>query len=240
MTDEQKELLQGGMEQIGLECTAQRSEAFGLLVSELVEWNTHVNLTATATPEEIIKRHLLDSLSLIDACRLDGAGSLIDVGCGAGFPGLPLKIMMPKLQVGFLDSTEKKLKFIEHMDDLLNIKNVEYLHMRAEEAGRSAAHREKYDAAVARAVAELRVLAEYCLPLVKTGGVFVAMKGPDAAQELDEARGAIDLLGGEVETVRRFTLPMTELGRTIIIIRKRKPTPEKYPRPNAKIEKKPL
>ena len=209
---------------------------FELLAQRLVEWNGRVNLTAIIEPDEIVIKHFLDSLSPLAHIDLESSAKVIDVGCGAGFPGLPILIARPDIKITFLDSIEKKLKFIESFLSEAELFG-ETIHERAEIIGKQAEHREQYDAAFTRAVAPLNVLAEYCLPLVKVGGIYVSMKG--AEDEADMGRNAVSEMGGEIENVVSLKLP-NEDKRNLIIIKKVSQTPTKYPRKSKKISTQPL
>ena len=200
----------------------------------LVEWNEKMNLTAITDEHGVAVKHFADSLTLYNFVDVKKNASIIDVGTGAGFPGVVLKIARPDIKLTLLDSLNKRLTFL---DTVLNNTGLdsELVHSRAEEGGR-----EKFDIAVSRAVARLNVLCEYCLPYVKVGGLFVAMKGPNADEELDGAENALKLLGGKVEKVHKFNLPCDEGERTIIVIKKVKPTPKQYPRISGKIKSQPL
>lgn len=204
----------------------------------LQEWNEKINLTAITDTEEITVKHFADSLSVLPLLDLPQGAKLIDVGTGAGFPGLPLLIARPDLQVTLLDSTKKKLNVLEDILAQLCL-SATLLHARAEDAGQNPALREQFDAATARAVAHLRELSEYCLPFVRVGGTFAAMKSATAETELYEAKGALHLLSGAVDRVETF--PLADAGtRSVILIKKRAPLSAKYPRPSAKIAKNPL
>jgi 16S rRNA (guanine527-N7)-methyltransferase len=212
----------------GLALSQTQLDQFATYTRELRAWNERLNLTAITTDEGIAVRHFLDSLR----CALDwgdAPDSLIDVGSGAGFPGLPLKLLRPELRLTLLESIEKKAAFLRHMVALLDLRDVQVVTARAEAAGRDAAHREQYSVTVARAVAELRVLAEYCLPLCRVGGRFLAPKGDQIAQELADAQAAIRTLGGGEPAVEPVLLPQTE-PRTLVVVRKVAPTPPQYPR----------
>ena len=219
---------------VGLDGTAL--DRFELLAQMLVDWNSRVNLTAITDPEEIVIKHFLDSLSPLAHIDLPNGAKVIDVGCGAGFPGLPILIARPDLKVTFLDSIEKKLKFIECFLNEANLFG-ETLHERAEIIGKQADHREQYDVAFTRAVAPLNVLAEYCLPLVKVGGAYVSMKG--AEDEIDIGKTAILEMGGEIDKVVSLKLP-NEDRRNLVFIKKVSQTPTKYPRKSKKIDTCPL
>lgn len=221
-----------------LPLTQEQAAQFSTYAETLVEWNKVMNLTAITDPQEIIVKHFLDSLLLFRACSLPENASLIDVGTGAGFPGLPAKIYRPDLRVTLLDSLQKRLNFLEAVCEKTGAE-AKRIHARAEDAGREPALRKSYDAACARAVAALPVLCEYCLPFVRVGGCFIAMKGPGLEEELQAADRAIRTLGGKLESTAAFTLPDGS-ERRIAVIRKIAPTPKAYPRPAAKIKKSPL
>lgn len=220
---------------------AQSEEALAALdtFSELLmERNKVVNLTAIKQPQEIAVKHLLDSLSVFAFVAFPQGTSVIDVGCGAGFPSLPMLIARNDLKMTFLDSTAKKLQFIEDTLATLELSGT-VLHARAEEQAKKDVSRETFDFAVARAVANLRSLAELTLPFVKVGGSFVAMKGKEGEEELEQAKAAIKTLGGKTQAVHNFTLPDGS-ARTVIVIKKISQTPTKYPRASTAIAKKPL
>lgn len=221
-----------------LPLTQEQAAQFSTYAETLVEWNKVMNLTAITDPQEIILKHFLDSLLLFRAYSPPENASLIDVGTGAGFPGLPAKIYRPDLRVTLLDSLQKRLNFLEAVCEKTGAE-AKRIHARAEDAGREPALRESYDAACARAVAALPVLCEYCLPFVRVGGCFIAMKGPGLEEELQTADRAIRTLGGKLESTAAFTLPDGS-ERRIAVIRKIAPTPKAYPRPAAKIKKSPL
>ena len=204
----------------------------------LVEWNERMNLTALTEPQDVALKHFADSLTLLQYTEIKDGASMIDVGTGAGFPGLVLKIARPDIRLTLLDSLNKRLNFLDTVCEELGLEEVETVHSRAEDGSRTQL-RDSFDYAVARAVAPLNVLAEYCLPYVKAGGAFLAMKGKTAAKELADAENAIKKLGGEVADKRFFTLG--EAGeRGIIEIAKIAPTPKEYPRKSKAIKNKPL
>ena len=205
----------------------------------LRQWNEKMNLTAITEPDEIVLKHFVDSLYGIKF--LSDAKTLIDVGTGAGFPGVPLKIAKPELSLTLLDSLNKRLTFLEEVKNQLKISDITCVHSRAEDGAKAGAPlRESFDAAVSRAVANLSCLCEYCMPYVKVGGVFLAYKGSEVDIEVADAQNAIETLGGEVTGVFQYTLPETDITHSIVVIRKIKATPEKYPRLQGKIQKKPL
>jgi 16S rRNA (guanine527-N7)-methyltransferase len=217
--------------------TAQLDQ-FGAYAAELRRWNERINLTAIADEPGIVTRHFLDSLRCAQSWG-SPPQSLVDIGSGAGFPGLPLKILRPKLQLTLVESIAKKAAFLRHMADTLGLSNVEIVVARAEAAGRDPAQRERYHVAVARAVAELRVLAEYCLPLCRMGGRFLAPKGARMEDELQAALPAIVQLGGRLVAIEPVELPEVE-PRTLVIIEKIAPTPPQYPRAPGVPAKRPL
>jgi 16S rRNA (guanine(527)-N(7))-methyltransferase RsmG len=223
-----------------IELTDKMISDFQAYLDLLLEWNETMNLTAITEPDEVVVKHFLDSLLALDAREIPPGASLIDVGTGAGFPAIPLKIVRPDLRVTLLDGTDKKLRFLRAVSERLGQEN-QTQHARAEEAARIPGYRECFDVITARAVASLPVLCEYCLPFAKPGGVFLALKGPDADRELAEARNAIKRLGGGAAEakVKAYTLP--DGGeRRIIAIKKISATPSKYPRSPAQIKKSPL
>ncbi len=232
------ELLKGEIDKLGIDIDEYCLDRFDQYADYLVKWNRHVNLTAITEPDEIVIKHFADSLYVLKYVDLHKGQSLIDIGSGAGFPGMPLLFVNPDINVTFVDSIRKKLAFIKdvlHNTGLL----AEAEHSRAEDLGRNNAFREKFDFATARAVAQLNVLCEYCLPLVKVGGMFIAMKGSTGKEELEQADNAIRTLGGEVAEFDEFTLSNGD-KRSIIIIKKISQTPTKYPRKSKKIDTRPL
>ena len=231
------ELMKAGARQLGIEPDDAKVSALLEYKRILLEWNKKMNLTAIEEEKDFIIKHLVDSLSILPF--LDGINSLVDVGTGAGFPGIPVKIVQPSLQVVLMDSLEKRIGFLNTVIEELKLTGITAVRSRAEDAGISPVHREKYDAATARAVASLPVLLEYCLPLVKTGGIFIAMKG-SSTDEIKASSKALELLGGKIEQVHDFTLPDSDINRSIIIVRKLRQTPSKYPRKPVKPSKEPL
>ena len=235
-----KEELQKAAAEYGIVLTAQQMEQFNRYFELLIEWNGKMNLTAITEPHEVAVKHMIDSLSAWDEQELPDGASLIDVGTGAGFPGLPLKIYRPELRLTLLDSLNKRVNFLQEVTDELGLCGVECIHARAEEAARSRLYREKFDAAVSRAVARLPILAEYCLPFVRRGGVFIALKGMQYKEEMQEARQAVKLLGGGELQSRPVRLPGLDDVRAVIWIPKIRQTPSVYPRKAGTPEKNPL
>lgn len=215
---------------LGINLTVEQLGQFERLTEHLLRWNERMNLTAITDPAEIAIKHYLDALTLAQVVpQFDGL-RMIDVGAGGGFPGLPLAIAFPRLQVALLDSTAKKLRFIDDVAQSLGLDNIMSLHARAEDAGQSRRHREAFDIVVARAVARMPVLAEYTLPLCKIGGQAIAMKGTSAFEETAAAAKAITTLGGELFGMEEVKLPTLDNPRYLIVIDKIKKTPRRYPR----------
>lgn len=235
------QILRNGAQHFNLWLTEAQLSAFERYSQELIAWNARVNLTRIVEPAEIVVKHFLDSLSVYQVLReLSPALSLIDVGSGAGFPGLPLKIALPQLRLTLLESTAKKTAFLQHIIQVLNLTGVTVLTARAEEAGRRRDQRRRYDVAVARAVAPLPVLAEYTLPLVKVGGLVVVQKGQHPAEEIKEAANALGILGGKVGQILPVTVPGLDAERHLVVIQKNRPTPPQYPRRPGLPAKKPI
>jgi 16S rRNA (guanine527-N7)-methyltransferase len=235
-----EDLKQAIFELLGLEIDPAQEEAFARFASELAAWNQRFNLTAISDPAEVQVKHFLDSLSCWLALRTAPAERVIDLGSGAGFPGLPLKILEPGLRLSLVESVGKKAAFLRHMVQDLGLKGVEVLNQRAEEVGQTAGQRESYDWALARALAPMPALVEYLLPLVKLGGFALAQKGPKAAEEVEEAERAIRLLGGGEARLERVEVPGLGEERYLVVIEKVGPTPEKYPRRAGVPGKRPL
>lgn len=214
----------------GVQLTPNQLEQFAAYEALLLEWNERISLTAIREPRQIRVRHFLDSLSCVAATGPLNNHSLIDIGSGAGFPGLPLKIAFPDLQLTLVESIEKKARFLEMVKEELGLTGIAIIADRAEVVGRSPDHREKFDWATARAVADLRVLVELCLPLVRVGGCMLAQKGQNAEAETAAAATAITTLGGGEAALTAIRLPETEQPHTLIVISKVGPTDERYPR----------
>ena len=232
-----EELLTAGFAQLSLPLDEEALRRYRLYYEALEETNKVMNLTAISGEADCARLHFLDCAALLGLAELEGK-SLIDVGTGAGFPGLALKIARPSIRLTLLDSLDKRVRFLSQTCEALGFSDVDCLHARAEEAPPEL--RERFDAAASRAVARLNLLCELCLPFVKVGGLFVAMKGPDVEEELQEAKKAIAALGGKTERVAPYTVPGTDIVHTAVLIRKEKPCPAKYPRRWAKKKKAPL
>ena len=234
-------LIRQGLEDYGLAGrvsprAAQELERYGQL---LLEKNQVMNLTAITEPDQIARLHMLDCSALATFCDLEGK-RLLDVGTGAGFPGMVLKILVPSLDVTLLDSLNKRLDWLNEVCISLGLTGIRTVHARAEEKSGDPAFREGFDIVTSRAVANLQMLAELCLPYVKVGGTFLAMKSVDSGEELEAAQKAISTLGGQVSEVKDYAIPGTDVRHRLILIKKIKETPKKYPRPFAKIKKNPL
>ena len=206
----------------------------------VLEWNEKVNLTNITDPEEFVIKHFIDSIICIDYPEFEEAGKIIDVGTGGGFPGVPLAIAAPDKEFILMDSLNERLKIIDELCGQIGIGNVTTVHARAEELAKNKAHREQYDLCVSRAVANMATLAEYCLPFIKVGGCLMAYKGPDAEREVEEARKALYLLGGHVEEIREGNLKEFGIDHKVVIIKKVKNTPSKFPRKAGTPAKEPL
>ena len=238
---EKKRFEEGMLEKskiLGVRFSVEQIEQFYKYMNLLIEWNEKMNLTAITEPKEIILKHFIDSITILK--YIDDNSKLVDVGTGAGFPGVPLSIMNPTLKITLVDSLNKRLIFLEEVVKELNLKNIEIVHARAEEFGQNKNYREKFDVATSRAVANLATLSEYLVPLVKIDGKIISMKASNAKEEINDAKKAIEVLGGKIEKIEEFDLPESDIGRTIIIIDKNKCTPAKYPRKAGTPAKEPI
>jgi 16S rRNA (guanine527-N7)-methyltransferase len=224
----------------GLTLSADQEAAFDIYAAALAEWNAHTNLTAITALDDVRVRHFLDSLTILAALSIPQGAHVIDVGTGAGFPGLPLRIARPDLRLTLIEATGKKLNFCRHVAELLGLGDVQFVHARAEEAGHLPALREQGEVVVARAVARLPVLLEYLLPLAQVGGVAVAMKGRTAAAEAADSKRALKLLGGKVRGLPEFALPGIDEPHALVLIDKTAPTPAGFPRRPGLPAQKPL
>lgn len=225
---------------IGYEPSSTQVEQLNLFHKLLCEWNEFMNLTGITEYEEVVIKHYVDSLAVNCVLDIKPEHKILDLGTGAGFPGMPLKIMNPQTKFTLLDSLNKRIKFLDEVINQNNITNITTLHGRAEDYARDKNHREQYDVCVSRAVANLSTLAEYCLPYVKVGGVFISYKAGNLTEELDNSKNAIKLLGGQIKEVKQITLPDTDIERTFVVIEKITPTNKKYPRKAGLPSKEPL
>lgn len=235
-----KSLLLESAQALGIALSEAQTDQFMQYLSLLLEWNEKMNLTAITDPVEVVQKHFIDCISVLPHLDLQGGETMIDVGTGAGFPGVPLKIANPALQVTLLDALQKRLTFLDTLTQSLDLYDVTLVHSRAEDGGQNPDLREQFDLCVSRAVANLAVLLEYCLPFVKVGGKLAALKGPDAAQEIEQAQNALQIVGGKVTAVIPITIPHTDLQHQLVLVEKIAPTPQRYPRKAGKISKKPL
>jgi len=235
-----KENLLKGCFELGIEIQADQIEQFEKYAFLLKDWNKRVNLTAILEPQAIAIKHFVDSVALLAKVPITYGARIVDVGTGAGFPGIPLKIMRPDVSVFLLDSLQKRVHFLNHVIGELSLQAISAYHGRAEEVGQNKEYREQFDLAVSRAVSSLNVLAELCLPLLHVGGVFIPLKGPQLEDELRDAKQALKLLGGVVSEFTSYTLPISGDQRSIIVIEKTAQTPVKFPRRPGVPDKQPL
>lgn len=227
-------------EQIGIELTEQQLEQFRIYYEYLVEVNQVMNLTAITEKDEVIVKHFLDSLAIVKVFDMNEVDTVIDVGTGAGFPGIPLKIAFPHLNITLMDSLNKRVKFLREVGEKLEFFDFEAVHARAEDLGKHKDYREQYDVCVSRAVSNLATLSEYCMPFVKVGGSFISYKGNNIAEELKESERAIHVLGAKIKNQEEFLLPESDITRNFITIKKEKMTPKKYPRKAGTPAKEPI
>ena len=235
-----EEILAARAAEAGIPLTAEQIGQFSVYHEMLLDWNTRMNLTALTAPEDVAVKHIIDSLTAYDAALFDGARTLIDVGTGAGLPGIPLAVYAPHLTVTLLDSLNKRVRFLTEVTAAMGLPNVRCIHARAEEAARTAEHRAAYDIVVSRAVARLPVLLEYTLPFVRVGGTLLALKGRAYAEEQKEARRAAEVLGGGRITARPVHLPGLDDVRAILTVTKERQTPAAYPRGGGAPARRPL
>lgn len=234
------EVLLLGARMLQVELSAEMVEKFSTFYRLLLSWNEKMNLTAITEPEDVAVKHFIDSLTCFSVISLPRGAAVIDIGTGAGFPGIPLKIIRPDLQLTLVDSLQKRVAFLTEAGRELAFSSFTPIHGRAEELGQDKQHRERYDLVVSRAVAALPLLAELCLPFAKVGGNFLAMKGPDGKKELLAAQNALAILGGGEGQLHSISLPVSGDKRTLIVIPKNKPIPRAYPRRPGIPQKKPL
>ena len=237
---EMNSLLESASKCMGIDLNQDMVEDFSKYKAMLKEWNEKINITSITEDDEIDLKHFADSLSILKSGKFKGNKKVIDVGTGGGFPGLPLKIYNKDLDVTLLDSLNKRIIFLNEVIEELKMDRITPLHGRAEELGIKSEFREQFDVCVSRAVASLDTLSEYCIPFVKVGGYFISMKGPQVEEEVNLSSKAIDVLGCKVEDVIYVTLPGTDITHSLIVIKKERNTPKKYPRGGGKPKKTPI
>ncbi|MDY3767521.1 MAG: 16S rRNA (guanine(527)-N(7))-methyltransferase RsmG [Lachnospiraceae bacterium] len=234
------EILEKGCQQLGLSMSEHQEQQFMKYYELLIEWNKVMNLTAITEFDEVMQKHFLDSLTIVKGIEKTEHICVLDVGTGAGFPGIPLKIMFPEWEIVLLDSLNKRIKFLDEAIAQLGLEKIRTIHGRAEDFAKKQEYREQFDLVVSRAVANLASLSEYCLPYVREGGKFVSYKAANADAELDESGKAIDILGGKIDKVEKFQIPDTDMDRTLVVVKKIRKTPGKYPRKAGMPGKEPL
>ena len=234
------QLLEIKLKELNIQINEIQKKQFDTFYSMLVEWNKVMNLTGITEYEEVIEKHFVDSLSIVNIFDLSEVNTVIDVGTGAGFPGIPLKIAFPHLKITLLDSLNKRIHFLDSVIDELKLDGIYTIHGRAEDFAKKDDYRERYDLYVSRAVANLSTLSEYCLPYIRVGGMFISYKSGDVDDEVLESKKAISILGGKLDNVVKFQLPGTDINRSFIKIEKIKNTGKKYPRKAGLPSKEPL
>ena len=226
--------------EFGIDLTTEQEDQFQRYFELLTEWNRVMNLTSISEQDEVYEKHFADSLAVAKFIDMNSIHSLIDIGTGAGFPGIPLKIAFPHLKVTLLDSLNKRVRFLNTVIDELRLEKIDAFHGRAEEFAKKESYRESYDLSVSRAVAALSILSEYCIPFVNIGGYFVAYKSSEADDEINRSTSAFQILGGDLKDYIKFQIPYSEIGRSFVVIEKKKKTPGKYPRKAGTPAKEPL
>ena len=233
-------ILEEGCQELGITLDEVQKQQFTDFYEYLVEKNKVMNLTGITEFQEVLVKHFLDSLACVKAVDMSKVNRIMDIGTGAGFPGVPLKIAFPHLEACLLDSLKKRVNFLEETFQLLKLENITAIHGRAEEFAKNKAYRETYDLCVSRAVSNLATLSEYCLPYVKTGGFFISYKSGTVQEEVEQAQKAVKILGGRIQDVVYFQLPDSEIQRSLVVIEKVKATPGRYPRKAGTPLKEPL
>ena len=233
-------VLDKGCEELGITLNEVQKQQFITFYEYLVEKNKVMNLTGITEFQEVLVKHFLDSLACVKAVEMNKINKIMDIGTGAGFPGVPLKIAFPHLEACLLDSLKKRVNFLEETFDLLKLEDITAIHGRAEEFAKNKSYREQYDLCVSRAVSNLATLSEYCLPYVKTGGYFISYKSGTVQEEVEQAQKAVKILGGKIQDVVYFQLPDSEIQRSLVVIEKIKATPGRYPRKAGTPLKEPL
>ena len=240
MIEEKKRYIEQEIKNMGLDIQPFQIQQFYDYYEILIQWNEFMNLTAITDFKDVVKKHFVDSLSIITVKNMQNVDCMIDIGTGAGFPGIPLKIMFPHLKLTLLDSLRKRIDFLNHLVKKLELKDVETVHGRAEDYSKPGKKREQYDLCVSRAVAKLPVLSEYCLPYVKIGGSFISYKSGNIKEEINHSRSAVFLLGGKMIECKIFRLPETDIDRSLVLIDKVNGCPKKYPRKPGMAAKNPI
>ncbi|MCQ4726480.1 16S rRNA (guanine(527)-N(7))-methyltransferase RsmG [Anaerotignum faecicola] len=235
-----RELFRDTAARMGIELSGEQEDSFFKYKDLLLEWNKKMNLTAITDDKDIVIKHFADCLSILSCFSVPAGASVIDVGTGAGFPGIPVKIARGDLDMTLLDSLNKRITFLEEVKKSLGLEKIENIHMRAEEGGQDRRYREKFDFCISRAVANLAVLSEYCLPFVREGGVFISLKGPDVSDEISGSLKAIKIFGGEVKDIINVSIPNSDISHSLVIIEKIGKTPAQYPRKAGTAVKKPI
>ena len=234
------EIFENKLNALGITLTEKQKQQFDKFYELLVEWNKVMNLTGITEYEEVNEKHFVDSVSLVKSIDIDKIKTVIDIGTGAGFPGIPLKIAFPHLKIVLLDSLNKRINFLNTVINELELTDIKTIHGRAEDYAKQAEYRERFDLCVSRAVANLSTLSEYCVPYVKNGGYFIPYKSGEIDEEVLQAKNAIHILGGKLEEVIKFQLPDTEINRSFVKIKKTQNTAKKYPRKAGMPTKEPL
>ena len=234
------QIFESKLNELGITLTDIQKQQFFKFYELLVEWNKVMNLTGITEYEEVNEKHFVDSLSIVKAIDINKVETLIDVGTGAGFPGIPLKIAFPHLKVVLLDSLNKRIKFLDTVINELELDNIKTIHGRAEDFAKQSAYREQFDLCVSRAVANLATLSEYCIAYVNKEGLFVPYKSGEIEEEIEQSKKAVHVLGGKIMDVVKFRLPGTEIGRSFVIIKKMRNTAKKYPRKAGLPSKEPI
>lgn len=229
-----------GLKEFDIEFSDDLIDKFKTYKELLKEWNEKINLTAITDDDEIDIKHFLDSITVLKTGYIKSGDTIIDIGTGGGFPGIPIKILKDDTKVVLLDSLNKRINFLNEVINELNLKNITTIHGRAEDFGKDENYREKFDIVVSRAVASLNILSEYCIPFVKVGGNFIALKGPDIKNEIEESKNALKILGGEIIDKIEIKLPSSDITHYLVVIKKIKETSKKYPRKAGKPKKNPL
>lgn len=224
------QIFESKLKELGITLNNTQKQQFDKFYELLIEWNQVMNLTGITEYEEVNEKHFIDSLSIVKAVDMDSVATVIDIGTGAGFPGIPLKIAFPHLKMVLLDSLNKRVQFLNTVIDTLELTDIETIHGRAEDFAKQTQYREQFDLCVSRAVANLATLSEYCIPYVKQEGMFIPYKSGEIEEELQNSKKAVHVLGGKIEDVIKFQLPGTEIGRSFVKIRKVQNTAKKYPR----------